>query len=162
MPYKLVSKILDSQTFSRAETIFQGNNFAFIYHGWNYFLRVLLTTFSRLAKRFDGWKSQGEFFFTAKMVPSIYVRSSLNLGRVSLIFTISSVYCMINITQKTLLDGVCVSSVMCPISNIGSGKCVCVCPISLCPIYKIEGGDKKLVFFLCVWCPISFFFGCPI
>ena len=54
---------------------------------------------------------------------------------------------------------------MCPIScvpsqTLGLGS-VCVCPISLCPIYKIEGGDKKLGFFLCVWCPISFFLGVP-
>ena len=73
-----------------------------------------LMTFSRVVKRFDGWKSQGEIFFAGKMVPSICVRSSLDLGRVSSIFTISWVYRMINSTLKTLLDSVCVSSVICP------------------------------------------------
>ena len=66
LPYKLVSKILDSQTFSRAETIFHGYNFALIYHGWNYFLWAILTTFSRVVKRFDGWKSREEIFSLVK------------------------------------------------------------------------------------------------
>ena len=44
--------------------------------------------FSTDCIKFDGGKSKGEFFSRVKktMVPSIYVRPSLNLGRVSLIY----------------------------------------------------------------------------
>ena len=68
---------------------------------------------------------------------------------------------MNNITQKTLPDSVCV----CVPSHVSHLKHwvweVCVCPISLCPIYKIEEGGQKVGVFLCVLCPISFFLGVP-
>ena len=39
---------------------------------------------------------------------------------------------------------------------------VCVCPISLCPIYKIEEGGQKVAFFFCVCgVPSHFCLGVP-
>ena len=44
---------------------------------------------------------------------------------------------------------------MCPISNIGSEKCVCV------PSIKLRRGDKKLGFFCVCGVPSHVFLGVP-
>ena len=91
------------------------------------------------------------------MVPSIYVRSSLNLGRVSLIYyNIVSILHEQYHTKDTSGQCVCVPS---HVSHLKHWVWeVCVCPISLCPIYKIEGGGQKVeVFFVCVVSHLIFF-----
>ena len=113
--------------------------------GGNYCSRVVSTSFPRIVSRFEGGNPRENFFSRVKktMVPSIYVRSSLNLERVSL-----SYYNIVGIlheqyhTKDTSGQCVCVSHLMCPISNIGSGKCVCV-PSRCVPSIKLRGGTKS-------------------
>ena len=123
-----------------------------LYHAQKLLFTGGSTSFSRIVSRFEEGKSKGEFF------SSIYVRSSLNLGGVSLIYynTVSILHEQYH-TKDTSEQCVCVpSNVSHPKS--GSGKCVCVCVPSPCvPSIKSQGGNKKLGFFLCVWCPILFF-----
>ena len=84
------------------------------------------------------------------MVPPIYVRSSLNLGKVSLFYY--NIVSILNEQYHTKdTSGLCV----CVPSHVSHLKHwvweVCVCPISLCPIYKIEGGGQKVgIVFVCV------------
>ena len=49
---------------------------------------------------------------------------------------------------------------MCPISNIGSGECVCV-PSRCVPSIKLRGGTKSWVFFCVCGVPSHFFLGVP-
>ena len=106
--------------FSRQQTIFKVVMLLPI-TGRNYCSRGGSTSFSPIVSRFEEGKSKENFF------TSIYVRSSLNLGGVSLIYynTVSILHEQYH-TKDTSEHCVYVpSNVSHPKS--GSGKCVCVC-----------------------------------